>query len=147
MRVALLVVALPVLALLALVLPPGVPARAAESTLWDHNGSVMRLHADGNRRVIAYETPRPGISGTGVSRGDILFDGVRTGNRISGRARVYRAGCRRAEYPVSGTITSETHFVLQGAAPVWAPQGCRVVGSDPASGSARLEFRYLRRAE
>ena len=39
---------------------------SAESTIWDHNGSVMYLVANGSAREIYYHKPRPGMLEAGA---------------------------------------------------------------------------------
>ena len=65
------------------------PVAAMADSFWLHNGSIMRLHAEGNLRVISYETPSARMRGAGVERGTVLFEGERRGNRYIGQARVF----------------------------------------------------------
>ena len=46
-----------------------------ESTIWDHNGSVMYLIANGSSREIFYQKPRPGMLEAGARPGSLLFRG------------------------------------------------------------------------
>jgi hypothetical protein len=118
-------------------------AALAAGSLWSHNGSVMRWIADGQRRLMLYEQPRADLAAIGVGKGTIFFDGARAGTRISGHARVYRKNCPRAEYAVSGEITSELAFTLTGAAPIFAQNGCDTVGYDSRGQNSTLHFEYI----
>ena len=52
-----------------------------ESTIWDHNGSVMYLVVNGSSREIYYQKPRPGMLDAGARPGSVLFRGeVNTDN-------------------------------------------------------------------
>jgi hypothetical protein len=46
-----------------------------DSTIWDHNGSVMYLVANGSSREIYYQKPRPGMLDAGARPGSVLFRG------------------------------------------------------------------------
>lgn len=130
------------LAAAALCLAAGA-AQAADS-VWNHNGSQMMWHADGDMRVISYLAPRSGLP---VAPGTVLFEGRRVGDILEGTARTFRQGCPPAEYYVSGPVTSETRVVLTGAAPVRAASGCAITGYSTTSSNSVLEFTYLRSAE
>ena len=119
---------------------PGRPPRGGRETVWDHNGSEMLWSSRGPDRVITYLDPRRGLS---ARPGDVLFEGRRDGNRLTGTAYAFRRGCPPAGYHVEGIIRSETNVTLRGAAPVRARGGCQVVGYDPRSSNATLRFRYL----
>ena|SRR5882672_11227366 len=45
---------------------------AGAASLWDHNGSVVSLEANGPARKFYYSAPRPGLP---VTSGVLLFDG------------------------------------------------------------------------
>jgi hypothetical protein len=92
--------------ILALSLAIVSPAVAVADSCWNHNGSTMRLLAKGNNRAFIYESPRPGIA---VSRGTLLFDGVKSGNWYSGTARVFSKFCPGTplEYFVEGPVRSD----------------------------------------
>lgn len=74
---------------------------------WTHNGSVMRLEAEGAARRIYYANPRAGIRQVGVSGDTLLFDGERQGNRYTGTARIFKAGCDDRTFPVEGTVSAD----------------------------------------
>ena len=42
------------------------PSAAEADSLWDHNGSVMRLIANGEQRQFRYEEPKEVLRGAGV---------------------------------------------------------------------------------
>ena len=114
------------------------PSAMADS-FWNHNGSLMRLHASGNERVFEYEVPSPKMRATGVQKGTILFYGVRQGNRYVGTARVFSRDCSvPLEYRVEGRVVTEKYVVLSGQREVYAP-GCVPTGRMIED---MLEFRY-----
>lgn len=86
-----------------------VPATAGTDSCWSHNGSVMRLKADGNKRAFYYEVPKSSIQKSGVTRGTLLFSGRKKGNSYSGTARVFSRYCPDAplQYKVSGPVSSD----------------------------------------
>ncbi len=85
---------------------------------WDHNGSVMRLEADGATRRFTYMNPRKGLHEVGVNGDTILFDGRREGNRYVGTARWFSKTCGQQEFPVTGTVSvDERQVELSGQAP------------------------------
>lgn len=92
----------------------GLSATAAADSFWMHNGSLMRLHADGNLRVFSYEHPTQRMRHAGVRRGTVLFEGERQGNRYVGQARVFSRYCGELIYPVSGDVVSERRVELSG---------------------------------
>lgn len=83
------------------------PARA--DSCWNHNGSLMRLKAQGNQRWFAYEVPRPVLQAAGVRRGTLLFNGVKRGNWYEGLSRVFSKYCPGIplEYWVEGPVRSD----------------------------------------
>ncbi|MCH9807610.1 MAG: hypothetical protein K0U74_07760 [Alphaproteobacteria bacterium] len=91
---------------------------SAGATLWNHNGSVMRLEADGNMRSFVYDEPRPGMVRQGARPGDVVFEGERSGMTYSGTAYIYSKRCGRVPYPVSGNVAADQQAVLlEGQAP------------------------------
>ena len=72
------------------------------TSLWIHNGSIMRLSARGPARIIAYEQPRSGMQQVGVRKGDVLFEGTRDGSAPKGLARVFTSTCGVWKYEVAG---------------------------------------------
>ena len=116
------------------------------STLWTHNGSVVRMQADGTARVISYERAREGLLRTDVSSGATLFRGERIGDDFRGEAYTFKLGCSPAPYPVGGRIEGGRRLVLRGRAPVYDPGSCAVTGYSAASPHARLVFDMIRGA-
>src|ERR1700747_361114 len=51
------------------------PATPPEATLWDHNGSVVYLIANGSSREFYYKQPRSGMLEAGARPGSLLFHG------------------------------------------------------------------------
>jgi hypothetical protein len=86
--------------------------------LWSHNGSLMRLLANGTEREFLYEVPRTGLSAVGVSKGTLLFKGIKAGNSYSGTAYVF-SQCGATPYNVSGPVSDDQRQVtLYGRAPI-----------------------------
>jgi len=79
---------------------------ALSDSCWNHNGSVMRLQAQGNHRWFSYEVPRPVLRNSGVQRGTLLFNGQKSGNWYSGTARRFSKYCpgNPVEYFVEGPV-------------------------------------------
>ncbi|WP_209011781.1 hypothetical protein [Roseibium aggregatum] len=82
---------------------------ASADSCWTHNGSLMRLQAQGNQRWLSYEVPRPQLRAGGVQRGTLLFNGVKQGNWYRGTARVFSKYCPGTplEYAVEGPVRSD----------------------------------------
>nr|WP_321526781.1 hypothetical protein [uncultured Cohaesibacter sp.] len=82
----------------------GVAPAAADSCWW-HNGSLMRLVAQGNNRWFYYERPKAGLA---VGPGTLLFDGVKQGNWYNGTARVFSKYCPDSPMPyhVEGPVSA-----------------------------------------
>ncbi|PIE07508.1 MAG: hypothetical protein CSA74_06785 [Rhodobacterales bacterium] len=110
---------------------------ALADSFWDHNGSLMRLTANGQARSFTYAAPRPGMVEVGVRPGTLFFNGYRDGNLYYGTARVFSDRCGANTFHIEGWLTSETHMVLEGWRPVF--RNCR-----PTSQKVweRLEFTY-----
>lgn len=95
-------------------------------TTWNHNGSVMRLEADGNVRRFVYDQPRSGMVKAGARSGDIVFEGQRNGATYSGTAYIFSKSCGRVPYPVAGNVSADQRaVVLEGQAPRLG-SGCQV---------------------
>ena len=98
--------------------PPG----SSGNTIWNHNGSLMRLEANGSERRFVYDLPRRGMLEAGVKSGDIVFDGRREGPTYSGTAYIYTKLCGRVAYPVAGNVSANERTVaLEGQVPLHAP--------------------------
>jgi hypothetical protein len=97
----------------------------ATEPLWNHNGSVMRLIANGAERQFLYEMPRDGLSSVGITKGTLLFKGTKSGNAYSGTAYVF-SKCGASSYQVSGPVSDDQRQVtLFGRAPA-VDSNCRI---------------------
>jgi hypothetical protein len=86
--------------------------------LWDHNGSMVRLSADGAIRKFYYESPHAGLESVGIRKGTLLFTGIRSANSYSGTAYVF-SRCGPKPYQVSGPVSDDQRQVtLYGKVPV-----------------------------
>jgi len=103
------------------------PAQA--DSFWDHNGSLMRLEADGQQRVFTYEEPRAVTRRAGAKRGTVLFDGRNVGDYYVGRARRFSRYCDEPlVYDVEGPVTDNgTRIVMRGEREVFG-NGCQPTG-------------------
>ena len=118
------------------------PAYAADSC-WDHNGSVMRLRAQGNQRWFYYERPRQVLRNAGVRPGTLLFEGRKSGNWYSGQARRFSKYCPNDPlvYYVEGPVaSSQTKVTVRGTREVH--KRCVPTGQVKTD---TLVFTYLRR--
>ena len=97
---------------------------ADEPSLWDHNGSVVSLTAQGSAREFYYKEPRPGMVQAGARPGALLFHGQAENDRYAGTAYLYAPGCGQFPYPVIGHAL-EGRIVLVGEAPI-VGEKCRV---------------------
>lgn len=86
---SILTILMGVVTVLATLLPIG----AAADSCWNHNGSVMRLKAQGNQRWFYYEQPKQVLWNAGVRPGTLLFDGRKNGNWYTGNARRFSKYC------------------------------------------------------
>lgn len=112
---------------------------AHADSFWDHNGSLMRLVAQGQDRWISYESPRQGMADQGVVPGTLFFDGIRVGNSYQGTARVFSRNCAQPmTFPINGTVFNERMIVLEGLRPVFS--NCRPTGQMK---NERLVFTYI----
>ncbi|WP_305986561.1 hypothetical protein [Roseibium sp. MMSF_3544] len=86
-----------------------VASDARADSCWDHNGSIMRLQAQGNQRWLSYEVPRNVLRQAGVQPGTLLFNGTKNGNWYSGIARVFSKYCpgNPLEYYVEGPVRGD----------------------------------------
>ena len=114
------------------------------ASLWDQNGSVMALYANGAERIIRYQEPRIGMQQEGVAPGTVRFEGTQSGTAYTGTAFVFSRRCGTHPYRVTGTISAdEREITLQGTAPSGFDAACRQV----ASRRSVAYFRFLRFAE
>jgi hypothetical protein len=119
----------------------------AEITQWDHNGSLVRLEEKEKKVRLVYAQPRDGLGQAGVKQGTVLFDGeVKADGRLAGYAKLFRKGCDPVDYFVEGSRDStKQEILLQGQAPVYAGEGCKITGyTDEGSGSS-LKFTRAER--
>lgn len=115
-------------------------APAAADSCWMHNGSLMRLVAQGNERWFYYEQPRQVLAAGGVQPGTLLFNGRKVGNGYVGTARVFSKYCPGApmEYSVKGPVEpNQTTVTLFGDRPIH--QQCQNTGEYKTD---RLVFTY-----
>jgi len=88
------------------------------SSLWGHNGSIVRLIANGGSREFVFEQPRPGMIDEGATEGSLLFRGQAVKDRYEGTAFVFKAGCGPVPYRVSGGFEEDyTRLLLRGQVP------------------------------
>jgi hypothetical protein len=99
-----------------------------ESTIWDHNGSVMYLVANGSSREIFYQKPRPGMLEAGARPGSPLFRGEINNGQYLGTAYIFSLHCGPILYEVKGPILDDQRIVLTGQAPR-VGQNCQTYGS------------------
>ena len=122
-------------------------AAMAESYLYDHNSSLMRVVSDGASVRITYEQPREGLSGAGVQPGTVLFEGGFDGpDVVSGMANAFSSRCGTIDYYVHGDFLPGADFVLRGAAPVRDRETCRIIDNSTESANAILGFTFVGRA-
>jgi hypothetical protein len=96
----------------------GAGGGSSSTALWTHNGSLMRLDANGKARTFSYENPRPGMRKAGAKPGDVVFEGERDGERYYGTAYIYSKSCGRHGYAVDGRVLAgDRGVVLEGEAP------------------------------
>ncbi|MEP3277665.1 MAG: hypothetical protein ABJN26_28890 [Stappiaceae bacterium] len=103
---------------------------AQADSCWDHNGSLMRLVAEGNQRSFYYEAPKPSLRGSGIAEGTLLFNGVKNGSRYAGTARRFSKYCPGSplEYYVEGPVRSDqTKVTMRG--PYETQRRCRPTGA------------------
>lgn len=115
-------------------------AVATADSLWDHNGSVMHLQQDGEKRFMYYAQPRDGMLEAGVTPGTLFFDGVREGDALIGTARVFSSKCAAPmTFSISGPIYNDGRIVLEGMRPVF--KNCQATGQMKLD---RLEFSFIK---
>ncbi len=137
---------------------PFVSAQAfAATSTWDHNGSLMRFEENGQKRRFLYEQPRDNLGAAGVHNGTVLFDGEeKKDGRLAGYAKLFRKGCDPVDYFVEGAYDkNKGEILLQGQAPIYSGQGCKITGYTEDGSASSLLFsmqsggsdRYVARGE
>ena len=140
------------LGIIAVVLAAGVEMTSAQTqtqtessgrTLWDHNGSIVYLVANGSSREFYYQKPRPGMLDVGARPGSLLFRGQLNRGQISGTAYFFNLHCGPIPFEVKGaSLEDEERIVLTGQAPR-VGRNCRA----HESYTSNLEFRRLKPAQ
>ena len=111
-----------------------------EPAIWDHNGSVMYLVANGSSREVYYQKPRPGMLDVGARPGSLLFRGEVNNGQYSGTAYIFNVHCGPIPFEVKGPVLDDDkRIVLTGQAPR-VDRNCRTYGSY----TSNLEFRRLK---
>lgn len=120
-------------------------AHAAPDSLWDHNGSAMRLEEEGQKRRFVYDQPRNSLGAAGVKNGTVLFDGEeKKDGRLQGYAKLFRKGCEPIDYFVEGAYDkAKGEILLQGQAPIYSGEGCKITGYSDDGSASSLRFSLL----
>lgn len=140
MRISSLLPAL-LVATLALAGSAAFSTNANADSCWNHNGSVMRLVAQGNRRWFYYEEPKRVLRNAGVRRGTLLFNGQKQGNYYIGTARRFSKFCPGdpLTYHVEGPVRrDQLKVTVEGHRPV--ANRCVDTGRNAYD---RLVFTYM----
>ena len=118
---------------------PQNPSPSPPPTLWDHNGSVVYLVANGSSREFYYQKPRPGMAEVGARPGSLLFRGQINDGQYSGTAYIFNPRCGPIPFQVKGTVSdNDGRIVFTGQAPR-VGRNCRT----RAFYTSNLEFRRL----
>ncbi len=100
---------------------------AVSGTLWNNDGSILRLEASGRSRRFYFTNPGSGLA---AKAGDLAFEGVREGSAFSGRAFLYTDICAPIGYTVRGSArANEAAIKMHGKKPRRDAQ-CTVSGYD-----------------
>lgn len=120
-------------------------AHASPASLWDHNGSAMRLEEEGQKRRFVYDQPRNSLGPAGVKNGTVLFDGEeKKDGRLQGYAKLFRKGCDPIDYFVEGAYDKiKGEVLLQGQAPIYSGDGCKITGYSDDGSASSLRFSQL----
>ncbi len=114
-----------------------VPAHSQTASIWNHNGSIVRLEASDTKRSIYYVEPRAGLP---AKAGDLLFEGQRKGRSYEGTAFLFSQACGKIGYSVTGSIAEDDRTVsMTGTAPRRNAQ-CQITSYF----QDRLVFSFLR---
>lgn len=121
----------------------GSTAPSAQATLWDHNGSTMRLRTDAMTMSMDYEMPRRGMQQVGVRKGDNLFTCSREGSRLSCTTRIFHPRCGKHDFAAEGRFSDNDRTIrIKGDAPR-LDDVCRESGRKPQDWT----FTYLSPAQ
>lgn len=117
----------------------------ASTSVWDHNGSTLRLDENGKKRTFVYDDPRGTLVGAGVKRGTVLFDGEeKADGRLAGYAKLFRKGCSPVDYFVEGSFDKQKgEILLQGQAPIYSGNGCKITGYSDNGSASSLSFSRI----
>ena len=112
--------------------PPQDNAATAQTggrSFWMHNGSLLYLVAEGDKRSFYYEKPRPGVQAAGARPGALLFEGRRQGPSYAGTAYIFAGRCGTIAYAVRGAVSNNDRRVtMAGNAPSGISGDCQVTG-------------------
>jgi hypothetical protein len=124
------------------ILAGGSSLASAQASQWDHNGSLMRLEVDGKKTRFVYEDPRGALAAAKVKSGTVLFDGKeKKDGRLEGYAKLFRKGCDPVDYYVEGAYDKEKgEILLQGQAPLYSGEGCKITGYTDEGSASSLQF-------
>ena len=99
----------------------------AATPRWMFGGSQIRIAAQGNARRILYVNPNAAARQSGVSPGDVLFEGERQGDRYVGTFHQSTDRCGVVTYEVNGYVkNNERQVVVSGLRPI-KNRNCRNV--------------------
>jgi hypothetical protein len=128
-----------------------VTALPLKLSLWNYNGSVVYLVANGAHRRFYneppkayYESAKAGIVAVRVRKSTLLFDGTQDGEHYSGRAYTLSERCGPIAYTVIGNVSdNQRKLTMNGNAPQ-LDSHCQRVGDrdDPP-----LVFTYEKTAD
>jgi hypothetical protein len=91
------------------------PATAAKVSYWLHDGSIMKLFADGERIIVQFDAPRGGLDDAGIKSGTVLFQGTKRGNTYAGEASTFSPRCGARAFSVTGETSADyKRFSLHG---------------------------------
>lgn len=115
---------------------------SAQASQWDHNSSLMTLEVDGKKARFVYEDPRGALAAAKVKRGTVLFDGKeKKDGRLEGYAKLFRKGCDPVDYYVEGAYDkAKGEILLQGQAPLYSGEGCKITGYTDEGSASSLQF-------
>lgn len=92
--------------------------QAFADSYWNHNGSIVRLEAQGNARTFSYVKPAAKVAKLGIVDGTVLFEGYTNQGNYYGTAHAFPLACGDGSgltYPVSGEVlNNSTKIVLTG---------------------------------